>query len=114
VLDAGHDVAAGVVRSLDQSFQLRDQAVIVDRELNGRLAALLLNEQGFGGQQISFSLCARIVEGDMAINPLTRLGSIAELDGRYHDAIGKRERSLLQGMESKILSHVHPLLVIYI
>jgi len=79
VVDANHDVAAGVMRSRAQLFQVRDKAVIVDRELNGRLATIFLNEQGLVGRQINFSLYARIVEGDMAIDPLTRLGSMVRV-----------------------------------
>lgn len=69
--------------------------------------AILLKEQGFGGQQGRFSLSATGVEGDMVVVHLAALCPIAELDSCHHHAVKKRKRSRLLGLKQRGICHVH-------
>jgi hypothetical protein len=87
MVDVGHDPPTCTVDGAHHPLESREQRIVVDPQLGGKLTPVALDVQRLGGQQTHARFGPANVERDMSVGYFTGLRRVTQLDRRHHDAI---------------------------
>jgi hypothetical protein len=102
VVNMGHDPPTGGANGVGQAAQAAHQALLVNAQLGGKLAATGVDVKWLGGDEAHASLRPSHVEGNVALCHVALRGAVAQLDSGHQHAVGQIHLAYRQRLEQKI------------